>query len=515
MIVTEGGVTDPALRLVTRYQYDKNNRLEYEIKTTSGKSEENFYSYDRNGNQIFKKQVVIERGVTDEASFTGFIAGKEEDTGGVYFYEYDGFNRLIGFTGDGMTISYTYNGSGLRTGKTVNGVRTTYVWDGQNIVLEIDGANNVKSKYIRGVNLISRYDSESNLMFYLYNGHGDVTHLVPIHGDVINYDYDSFGNEKDPTEGDTNPFRYAGEYWDEETGTYYLRARYYDPGIGRFICEDSFWGFDNDPLSLNLYTYCANNPVLFIDPDGEFWQVAAGALIGATAGAVISYGTQVAANISQNGFSADAFTDVNWKAVGASAVGGAVTGALLTVPGAQGVALGMAKTMAWSGASVATGNAVNQVITKGEINYVEYISSGLTGAAFGGFSHHFANTNTIIIKDTSSNVTITHRGTNESIALKVEQGVLKANYPRPNNVITRQLEHSKPVVWVSQGKPTFWNRMWSGMAGKRGEASVTFKVNKSVIKKPDGWFKRWFGNPQRVIEQDVNIPKDAIVRYKE
>ncbi|TYQ13397.1 UNVERIFIED_CONTAM: RHS repeat-associated protein [Acetivibrio alkalicellulosi] len=222
----------------------------------------------RNGNQIFKKQVVVERGVTDEASFTGFIAGKEEDTGGVYFYEYDGFNRLIGFTGDGMTISYTYNGSGLRTGKTVNGVRTTYVWDGQNIVLEIDGANNVKSKYIRGVNLISRYDSESNPMFYLYNGHGDVTHLVPIHGDVINYDYDSFGNEKYPTEGDTNPFRYAGEYWDEETGTYYLRARYYDPGIGRFICEDSFKGYADDPLSLNLYTYAHNNPVMFIDPSG-------------------------------------------------------------------------------------------------------------------------------------------------------------------------------------------------------------------------------------------------------
>jgi RHS repeat-associated protein len=70
-----------------------------------------------------------------------------------------------------------------------------------------------------------------------------------------------------PTDGvDGNPvltietaacsIRYAGEYLDKETGLYYLRARYYDPYIGRFISEDSYWGEDDNPLSLNLYTYC-------------------------------------------------------------------------------------------------------------------------------------------------------------------------------------------------------------------------------------------------------------------
>ena len=68
---------------------------------------------------------------------------------------------------------------------------------------------------------------------------------------------------------DTNPFRYCGEYYDAETGTYYLRARNYDPAIGRFLEEDAYTGQATDPLSLNLYTYCNNNPVNCFDPTGH------------------------------------------------------------------------------------------------------------------------------------------------------------------------------------------------------------------------------------------------------
>ena len=67
-------------------------------------------------------------------------------------------------------------------------------------------------------------------------------------------------------------FRYCGEYFDKETGTIYLRARYYDPEIGRFITEDSYWGKDNEPLSLNLYTYCYSNPINRFDPSGHISQ---------------------------------------------------------------------------------------------------------------------------------------------------------------------------------------------------------------------------------------------------
>mgnify|MGYP004529609567 CR=1 FL=1 len=80
------------------------------------------------------------------------------------------------------------------------------------------------------------------------------------------YDYDAFGNEANPSDADTNPFRYCGEYYDTETGTYYLRARYYDPSLGRFGTEDPAHD------GLNWYTYCGGNALRRIDPDGENWK---------------------------------------------------------------------------------------------------------------------------------------------------------------------------------------------------------------------------------------------------
>ncbi len=115
--------------------------------------------------------------------------------------------------------------------------------------------------------------------YFLYNGHGDVIQLTDTAGNLVkSYEYDALGNEKAPDPNDTNLFRYCGEYFDKETGTIYLRARYYDPTIGRFISEDSVWSNKvklsngqevDDPLSLNLYTYCANDPVGLIDPSGH------------------------------------------------------------------------------------------------------------------------------------------------------------------------------------------------------------------------------------------------------
>ena len=136
------------------------------------------------------------------------------------------------------------------------------------MVMELNGIN-VIGEYVRGINLI--YSDKGGVIKYnLYNGHGDVVQLTDTIGNVVkSYEYDAFGNEKNIDNNDTNAFRYAGEYFDKETGTIYLRARYYDPEIGRFITEDSVWGKDSDPLSLNLYTYCHNNPIIYIDPSGH------------------------------------------------------------------------------------------------------------------------------------------------------------------------------------------------------------------------------------------------------
>ena len=92
---------------------------------------------------------------------------------------------------------------------------------------------------------------------------GDISAVVNSDADIIkSYDYEAFGSLKNASAADDNPFRYCGEYFDDETGFVYLRNRYYDPSIGRFTTEDPA------KSGLNWYAYCENNPVKYIDPWG-------------------------------------------------------------------------------------------------------------------------------------------------------------------------------------------------------------------------------------------------------
>jgi len=106
-------------------------------------------------------------------------------------------------------------------------------------------------------------DTNGNVYYYGKNIHGDIVELYDEDGEYVrDYRYDAFGNQKTSNPGDTNPFRYAGEYYDKETGLIYLRNRYYDTRTGRFITEDPIRD------GLNWYVYCENNPVMFVDPSG-------------------------------------------------------------------------------------------------------------------------------------------------------------------------------------------------------------------------------------------------------
>ncbi|PRX24061.1 RHS repeat-associated protein [Orenia metallireducens] len=117
------------------------------------------------------------------------------------------------------------------------------------------------------------YDAQNNPVtmtrngityYYHLNGHDDVIALSDENGQVVaEYDYDAWGNilSQSGSMAEENPYRYAGCYYDEETGLYYLRARYYDPEIGRFIRRDTV-------QKINQYAYAENNPVMLIDPSG-------------------------------------------------------------------------------------------------------------------------------------------------------------------------------------------------------------------------------------------------------
>jgi RHS repeat-associated protein len=106
--------------------------------------------------------------------------------------------------------------------------------------------------------------------YYVTDPHGNVVQLTDEKGKVTKtYEYDSFGNEVKPNSKDDNPFRYCGEYYDKETEEVYLRARYYQPAVGRFLTRDTYTGESDEPLSLHLYTYCANDGVNAWDSSGN------------------------------------------------------------------------------------------------------------------------------------------------------------------------------------------------------------------------------------------------------
>ena len=135
-------------------------------------------------------------------------------------------------------------------------------------------------------------DSGETTYQYMYNAHGDVVTLLSDGEVEATYYYDAFGNILEQTGEVDNSILYAGYQYDEETGLYYLNARMYDPVTARFIQADTYLGNLNDPLSLNLYTYCLNNPHKYVDPSGHFaitLAVVASALIWGIAGAAVEY----------------------------------------------------------------------------------------------------------------------------------------------------------------------------------------------------------------------------------
>lgn len=231
------------------YQYDLNNRL-----TSTNGGEVNSFTYADNGTLLSWNRTEL---ILPDSTVLPAVSCD---------YSYDAENKLTSVTGTNST-TYAYAPNGLRTGKTVDGITTSYVWDGSQLVYE-----STDTAYIRGLTLIAS-NSVGELRYYLYNAHGDVVQLTDSQGNVVKeYDYDAFGREVNPDNNDANPFRYCGEYFDQETGFYYLRARYYSPVLGRFTQEDTYTGDPVDSLSLNLYIYCGNSPILFCDSTGHILE---------------------------------------------------------------------------------------------------------------------------------------------------------------------------------------------------------------------------------------------------
>ncbi|HEV2147524.1 MAG TPA: RHS repeat-associated core domain-containing protein [Longimicrobiaceae bacterium] len=170
-------------------------------------------------------------------------------------------------SGVAETVRFGYDGLGRRVRKSTDAGTAGYVYDGQQAVLELDGAGAVRAWYAfyPGVDRPYLMERGGARYYYLTEVPGHVAGLIDSTGVLVNqYRYSPFGEAEVVREQVQNPLRFTAREYDAETGLYYYRARYYDPALARFISED--------PIRLeggiNPYAYAANDPVNRTDPSG-------------------------------------------------------------------------------------------------------------------------------------------------------------------------------------------------------------------------------------------------------
>ncbi len=163
-----------------------------------------------------------------------------------------------------IQINY-YDAEGLHHEMEENGKLVSFIYHGDEVIAEESQEDRIR--YIRTSVLLAS-DAESARTYYHYASDemGSVTHVVDSENEeTLNYyEYDAWGNLTAREEKVHNRFKFNGQQYDPISQQYYLRARYYNPVIGRFTQEDSY-----NADGLNLYAYCRNNPVSYVDPSGN------------------------------------------------------------------------------------------------------------------------------------------------------------------------------------------------------------------------------------------------------
>ena len=265
-----------ALDGTTLYQYDALNQLQrvdypaYSEELFYDKAgnrarrlvggEEELYQYDPRN----RLMALTRGGVTTPFQYDNAGNLLQDDKAR---YSYDAFNRTVKVeTFDGNVQVNRYDAEGLRHEMEENGRLVRFIFHKGEAVAEQEENSNV-IRLIRGSELIARSgDSESARTYYHYASDemGSTTHIVDEQGNVQNrYAYDAWGKIEVKEEAVPNRFTYYGQQIDPITQQYYLRARFYNPVIGRFTQEDTYRGD-----GLNLYAYCHSNPIYYTDPSG-------------------------------------------------------------------------------------------------------------------------------------------------------------------------------------------------------------------------------------------------------
>ena len=286
----------------TRYTWDNANRLTGLDHAGSGRLVQYRYQLDANGNRIQEtispELVLAASTAQDDTSFDynflrnrlnttsthrysygtgGELTGTIDQLKNRYAYDQEGQlagNNSVNYTFDHAhrlvqrgDDSFFYDGVGNRLKAVRNGVQTQYVYDASgNLLAEANGSGQITRYYIYGTGLAAMVKG-SNYYVYHFDGTGHTVALTDASNNAVNkYAYSPYGKILNQTQEFSQPFRYAGQVgiFTESDNLYYMRARYYDAEVGRFISEDPA-GFVDGP---NLYAYVGGNPIGAVDPNG-------------------------------------------------------------------------------------------------------------------------------------------------------------------------------------------------------------------------------------------------------
>ena len=256
------------------YGYDPIYQL---TQVTQGASTTESYSYDAVGNRLsslgvnpYSYNASNELTATPSGSYTYDNNGNTLTDASGKSYTWDFENRLVSAVVPGTgTVNFKYDPFGRRVQKSSGLGTMNYLYDGDDIVDEVDSAGSVLSKYAQGPGM----DQPLSVIlagvsvYYQQDGLNSVTSLSNSSAALTNsYTFDAYGKLTASTGTLNNPFQYTGREFDAETGTYYYRARYYDQSTGRFLSEDAL----RFRTGTNFYAYVRNQPTDFIDPSGMF-----------------------------------------------------------------------------------------------------------------------------------------------------------------------------------------------------------------------------------------------------
>lgn len=385
------------------YKYDNLNRLIQERNETIDKTVN--YAYDDQGN-ITSKTISTYNGQNPQTITYDYTANYKDlltsyDGKSIVYssgtgYPTDYFGRQLTWERGllkqfvipqegvklGFTYNFTYDAFGKKVKKTVNNFVYQYYYDGDTLIGEdkfFNGSIQLSLRYLyddRGICGVkaNRTNAEGGVVYHVTRDSlGNVVRMDDHNGIVMEVNYDAFGKPTFTTDkilGDVGnfyasqliPFLFKGYYYDYDLKLYYLLSRYYDPETGRFISPDSIDYFK--PVTVggtNLYSYCNNNPVMFVDPTGHLAVFISILLAGIIGSAAISGGINIVTQLIDNGGD---YVSLDWGQILNRVIVGAALGAA-TALGITSLGPAIAGAVSISGLSAISAFGISSAITFG------------------------------------------------------------------------------------------------------------------------------------------------------